>query len=94
MESGETIHLVCNSTDGVRASVDVDWFKDGKKVDTEKFPCFHITKFMSRNARHLISELIIDHGRKSDSGTFICRSSQEQIASLDVTVLVGEYYRL
>ncbi|CAL1527963.1 unnamed protein product, partial [Lymnaea stagnalis] len=38
----------------------------------------------------LISELFIEHTDTDDSGTYICRSSDREIGSLKVTVLVGE----
>ena len=92
VESGETVYLVCNSTEGSRVPDDVDWFKDGDKIDKEKFPHIVITKFRAEKEKSLISELIIARGKNTDSGTYICRSSLEQIASLEVTVLVGEWW--
>lgn len=38
----------------------------------------------------LVSELMIVSGTSNDSGTYICRSSSELIASVEVNVLVGE----
>ncbi len=38
----------------------------------------------------LVSELLIMSGHSRDSGTYICRSSTDLIASVDVNVLVGE----
>ena len=37
----------------------------------------------------LISDLTITHARQEDSGNYICRSSDREIDSLKVTVLVG-----
>lgn len=91
VESGESVYLLCNTTEGSRVPDDVDWFKDGDKIDKQKYPHVVITKFRSKEGRSLISELIIERGRNTDSGTYICRSSLQQIASLEVTVLVGEY---
>lgn len=90
VESGESIYILCNTTEGSRVPDDVDWFKDGNKIEKEKFPHIVITKFRKPEQHSLVSELIIDRGRNSDSGTYVCRSSQEQIASLEVTVLVAE----
>lgn len=90
VESGESVYLLCNTTEGSRVPDDVDWFKDGDKIDKQKYPHVVITKFRSKEGRSLISELIIERGRNTDSGTYICRSSLQQIASLEVTVLVAD----
>ncbi|XP_076465226.1 zwei Ig domain protein zig-8-like isoform X2 [Babylonia areolata] len=90
VDSGQTVYLKCTSTEGSRVPDDVDWFKDGDKVDSEKYPHVTITKIRKQENRTLVSELIIERGKSSDSGTYICRSSLEQLASLEVHVLVAE----
>ncbi|XP_076444210.1 zwei Ig domain protein zig-8-like isoform X2 [Babylonia areolata] len=89
VESGDRIRLVCNSTEGSRVPEDVDWFKNGDKISSEQFPHVLMTKFRAKESHSLISELIIERAKSRDSGTYICRSSLEQIASLEVTVLVA-----
>ena len=49
-----------------------------------------ITKYNSAVTRSLVSELIIDYSRASDTGTYICRSASDEIESLKVTVLNGK----
>jgi hypothetical protein len=88
VESGERVMLRCNATDGHRAPDDVDWFKTGDKIEPAKYPHVRIDKY--KQDRALISELVIERASKMDSGTYICRSSLEQIASVDVAVLVGK----
>ncbi|KAL8617778.1 hypothetical protein ACOMHN_062532 [Nucella lapillus] len=89
VDSGQSVYLKCTSTEGSRIPDDVDWFKDGDKIDTEMYPNVIITKIPKQANRTLVSELIIERGKSSDSGTYICRSSLDQLASLEVHVLVG-----
>lgn len=90
VESGESVYLLCNTTEGSRVPDDVDWFKEGDKIDGEKYPHITITRFRKADERTLVSELMIERAKNTDSGTYICRSSLDQIASLEVTVLVAE----
>nr|KAG5686123.1 hypothetical protein BaRGS_033792 [Batillaria attramentaria] len=90
VESGESIYLLCNTTEGNRIPDDVDWFKDGTKINKREFPHIIITKYRELENTALVSELIIDRGKRKDSGTYICRNSIDQLASLEVTVLVAE----
>nr|KAG5709939.1 hypothetical protein BaRGS_029981 [Batillaria attramentaria] len=90
VEKGETIHLVCNATGGSQIPEDIDWFKDGSKIDSSRQNHIVITKYRSLEQRALISDLIIDRSRMKDTGTYICRSSEKEIDSLKVTVLVAD----
>ena len=90
MEKGDPIHLTCNATGGSQIPEDIDWFKDGSKIDTRRKNHVVITKFRLIEQQALISELIIDHSRMKDTGTYICRSSEREIDSLKVNVLVGK----
>ena len=84
------MRLVCNATGGNHIPEDIDWFKEGDKIDSEKYPDIITTKRLSLVDRSLVSELIIDHSTVKDTGTYICRSSRDEIASIKVTVLIGE----
>ncbi|CAL1527962.1 unnamed protein product, partial [Lymnaea stagnalis] len=92
VDRNEPIRLKCNATGGPKIPEDIDWFKDGTKLDTRgsRDPNIVLTKFMSLEDQALISELFIEHTDTDDSGTYICRSSDREIGSLKVTVLVGE----
>lgn len=90
VEKNEKIVLTCNATGGTQIPEDVDWFKDGTKIDTRVRNHVVITKFRVQEQQALVSTLIIDHARLRDSGTYICRSSDKEIDSIKVTVLVGE----
>ncbi|XP_005100752.1 zwei Ig domain protein zig-8 [Aplysia californica] len=91
VDSNERIKLVCNATGGDKIPEDIDWFKDGTKLDSTKSrdPKIVLTKYMSIEDVALISELTIEHAGFSDSGNYICRSSDRKIDSLKVTVLVA-----
>ncbi|XP_041364305.1 uncharacterized protein LOC121379710 isoform X2 [Gigantopelta aegis] len=90
IEHGDPVHLVCNATGGSHIPEDIDWFKEGDKIDSEKYPDIITTKRLSLVDRSLISELIIDHSSVKDTGTYICRSSRDEIASKKVTVLIAD----
>uniref|UniRef100_A0A2C9M683 Ig-like domain-containing protein n=1 Tax=Biomphalaria glabrata TaxID=6526 RepID=A0A2C9M683_BIOGL len=90
VESGQSVYLRCNTTEGDRIPDDVDWFKDGDKIEAKEYPNVVITKFRSRDTMSLVSELVISPGTSNDSGTYICRSSSELIASVEVNVLVAD----
>ncbi|XP_046576643.1 zwei Ig domain protein zig-8-like [Haliotis rubra] len=86
---GEEIRLTCNATGGPHIPEEIDWFKEGDKIDSHKYPNILITKYRSLRDQSLVSQLIIDHSREEDKGMYICRSSDEEIASLKVTVMVA-----
>lgn len=90
VEKGEQIKLTCNATGGAQIPEDIDWFKDGSRIDSGSQSHVVITKYRSLEQRALISELIIDRSRMQDTGTYICRSSEKEIDSLKVTVLVAD----
>ncbi|KAK6179595.1 hypothetical protein SNE40_011916 [Patella caerulea] len=87
---GEHVVLTCNATGGHLIPEEIDWFKDGNIIHTEYDQSVRINKKVDLKARSLISELIVERSKVSDSGTYICRSSNEDIKSLDVTVLVAD----
>ncbi|XP_046576648.1 zwei Ig domain protein zig-8-like isoform X1 [Haliotis rubra] len=88
VDLGEEVRLICNATGGDLIPEDIDWFKDGDIVDSTRFRNVIITKYRSLKDQALVSELIIDRSRGEDSGTYICRSSENLIDSMEVTVLV------
>ncbi|RUS81208.1 hypothetical protein EGW08_011038 [Elysia chlorotica] len=91
VDRGEPIRLVCNAT-GPRVPEKIDWFKDGTKLDATSYRHGNliIEEFMHVVDQALISELHIRHTDTTNSGTYICRSSDRKIASLTVTVLVAD----
>ncbi|GFR91202.1 roundabout-like protein 1 [Elysia marginata] len=91
VESAHTAYIRCNATEGDRYPEDIDWFKNGDKIDSLSYPNIVITKYRPEMTLTLVSELAIMRASARDSGTYICRSSPQLIASLDVNVLVGEF---
>ncbi|BFY97064.1 hypothetical protein BsWGS_00103 [Bradybaena similaris] len=91
VDRNEPIKLQCNAT-GPKIPEDIDWFKDGTKLDTRatKNPNIIITKYMSLEDQVFISDLVIEHTDIDNSGTYICRSSDREIDSIKVTVLVAD----
>lgn len=87
VDVGDTITLQCNATGVDYIPEDVDWFKDGNEIRPNPLTKIYITKYQSVSARSLHSELEIKHGQMSDAGTYICRISEMDIASLKVHVL-------
>ncbi|RUS83269.1 hypothetical protein EGW08_008949 [Elysia chlorotica] len=90
VEHGQTVYLRCNTTEGDRVPEDVDWFKDGDKIDDTLYPKVFITKHRSEVTKSLVSELMITSGTSKDTGTYICRSSSQLIASIEVNVLIAD----
>ncbi|XP_041377123.1 zwei Ig domain protein zig-8-like [Gigantopelta aegis] len=90
VEMGEQIRLSCKASGGPQIPEEMDWFKDGDKIDMKKYKNVLITKYRSLAERALVSELLIDRSRIHDSGTYICRSSSDEIDSIKVTVLVAD----
>ncbi|XP_046358608.1 zwei Ig domain protein zig-8-like isoform X2 [Haliotis rufescens] len=88
VDYGESIKLICNATGGPHIPEEIDWFKDGDKIDAHKYKDIVITKYRSLRSQSMTSELLVDRSTTDHSGTYICRSSQDVIASIKVTVLV------
>jgi len=90
VDSGESIRLTCNATGGLHIPEDIDWFKDGTKISMKGFnPELELTSDMYPETHSLVSELHIKHADLSDSGNYICRSSDRKIDSVKVTVLIA-----
>ncbi|GAB1606212.1 netrin receptor DCC-like, partial [Argonauta hians] len=87
VDLGNTITLQCNASGVEYIPEEVDWFKDGNEIKSNPLTQIYITKYQSVNARSLHSKLQIMHGRMSDAGTYICRISEIDIASIKVHVL-------
>ncbi|XP_046576646.1 zwei Ig domain protein zig-8-like isoform X2 [Haliotis rubra] len=89
VDYGDPIKLICNATGGPHIPEEIDWFKDGDKIDSHKYNDIVITKYRSLRLQSMTSELLVDRSTTDHSGTYICRSSQDVIASIKVTVLVA-----
>ncbi|XP_070205674.1 kin of IRRE-like protein 2 [Littorina saxatilis] len=92
VERGEAIELVCNATGGTQIAEDIDWFKDGNIIDTSRrrHKGIVILKYRSLKEGALVSKLCIDHAEMDDAGTYVCRSSYNQLGDFVVNVLAAD----
>ena len=88
VEKGKTIVFTCYATGKFFPPEDIDWFKDGSKVKQDQYKGISISMF--RDSKTLQSKLEIEHSDMTDSGTYICRSSDNSITSKQVMVVNGE----
>ncbi|XP_041364320.1 uncharacterized protein LOC121379734 [Gigantopelta aegis] len=89
VEKGNRLHLTCNATGDDYRPDAIDWFKDGIKMSS-----FDIRRRISIDVslvdKTIISQLTIRRTVMSDSGTYVCRTSDQQITSLKVNILNTE----
>ncbi|XP_041365546.1 lachesin-like isoform X2 [Gigantopelta aegis] len=88
VEKGTSIKLNCTAVAKDYLPEDVDWFKDGLKLRSNRRVA--ISKLPNRKTFTLHSMLEIRRSNMSDAGTYVCRSSNIHIASLKVIVLNAE----
>ncbi|XP_033749906.1 zwei Ig domain protein zig-8-like isoform X2 [Pecten maximus] len=89
VERGHPIRLTCNATGSIRPPELIDWFQEGRKIKSNSIGGISISKYMRQETNTLYSELVIRHSDQVDSGTYICRSSDDKITSHDLLVLNG-----
>jgi len=92
VEANSPIQLMCNATGRPEPPHNVDWFKDDTKVRSDAHGGVIITKKIE--TRVLVSMLVIKQSRLSDSGTYVCRSSNGEAGSIVVHVLSGMLCRV
>ncbi|XP_060558634.1 lachesin-like isoform X2 [Ruditapes philippinarum] len=90
VERGESIVLQCNATGEYYPPDEMDWFRNGQKVDSNMGSGIKILKQFSISKRTFSSNLRIDRAKMDDGGTYVCRTSSMQIASTKVHVLNGK----
>ena len=84
---GETIRLHCNASGSYLAPQDIDWFHDGNKLlQSHKN---HVRIRTRQTLRQLFGVLEIHHSRLSDAGIYVCRSTDLELAHIQVHVLDG-----
>ena len=91
VELGSQIQLMCNATGKPQPPHDVEWFKDGEKINSNAQTGILITKKIETKV--LISVLVIKHSKIDDNGFYICRSSNKDVGTIKVHVLNGEYQK-
>lgn len=90
VDKGAPFSLQCNATstdDPSRRPMppEVEWFKDGIKVNSVALSSVLITNQIS--GRFRISTLLVERSTMEDAGTYICRTSEQTFAEVKVHVL-------
>lgn len=67
----------------------MDWFRDGIKLKSNTETGLSITTNRHRETKTLYSTLEIKKSKMTDAGTYICRSSRQDVVSHPVVVLNG-----
>lgn len=90
IERGDPIILQCNATGEYYPPDEMDWFRNGHRMTSNEIEGILISKHYSLSKRTFTSNLKIERASMHDSGTYVCRSSNMQIASTKVHVLNGK----
>ncbi|XP_052230707.1 lachesin-like [Dreissena polymorpha] len=90
VERGEPVTLQCNVTGQHYTPDEIDWFRNGEKVTSEKRRGVKLLKHLSIVHRTFSSILSIEKATMEDSGMYVCRSSNMHIANTKVHVLNAE----
>ena len=90
VERGDSINLECNATGQYYTPDDIDWFRNGERVTSDANYGIRLLKQLSIAEKTFTSRLEIERARMSDSGVYVCRSSNMQVASTKVHVLNGK----
>ncbi|KAL4227719.1 hypothetical protein ACF0H5_013154 [Mactra antiquata] len=94
VEKGESIFLMCNASGMTSPPDGIDWFKDGNLLTTRQWDDTRIEKQISYSANVIVSTLTIRNTQMSDTGTYVCRTSELLTDTFQVNVLNGELYFL
>ncbi|XP_041374057.1 immunoglobulin heavy variable 1-18-like [Gigantopelta aegis] len=87
VEKDSPIKLTCNATGEDHAPDEIDWFKNGDKLETNYARQIYIQKRVSLTTKTILSILEIKEAKMDDAGMYICRTSDLQITSKRVNVL-------
>jgi len=85
VELNGQIQLICNATGKPDPPHDVQWFKDGVKINSDARSGILITKKIETKV--LISVLVINNSRMKHAGEYVCMSSNRQYGDITVHVL-------
>ncbi|XP_041363474.1 fibroblast growth factor receptor 4-like [Gigantopelta aegis] len=94
VDKGEVIKLTCNATGREYPPEELDWFKNGNKMETNFAKKIYIRKMVSINSKTIISVLNIKKADLDDAGTYVCRTSDKQVTSKKVEVLNADTYNV
>ena len=90
VERGAHIYLMCNASGKNYPPSDVDWFKDGHRLNTNGHRKVSIQKQLSYPKKTIISSLEIKHSSMNDAGFYVCRTTGELTTRFKVDVLNGK----
>ena len=93
---GDTIRIECNVTGATDMTFDVDWFKDGNRINAQERQ-ISISKDRSIAKKTLNSVLEIRNSKMEDSGTYVCRTSERLVGSQRIQIQNGKndlYHRI
>ncbi|XP_052230704.1 lachesin-like isoform X2 [Dreissena polymorpha] len=90
VERGEPVNLHCNATGQHYIPDEIDWFRNGERVTSEKHSGIKLFKQLSIAHKTFTSILSIDKATMEDNGVYVCRSSNMRIANTKVHVLNAE----
>jgi len=88
VELGSPIRLICNATGRHQAPDDINWYRQGLMIRSNPRAGVVVSK-KTVLRRVLMSMLVIDNSRMSDSGEYSCRTFSGDSASIDVHILNG-----
>ena len=90
VEQGETIHLQCNaSAHSQPPPRHLHWLHNERPVRSD--PSAGVLLANKISADHLLSVLTVEHSRFSDTGEYVCVTSNHDVASMIVHVLTGTH---
>ena len=75
------IRLECNATGQYYTPDDIDWFRNGQRVTSDKKKGIKLLKQLSISQRTISNILRIERAHMEDSYVYVCRSSNKHIAN-------------
>ena len=87
MELGSPIRLLCNVSGKPEPPYNVEWLRNGLKVQSDAFNGVFVTKKIE--LKTLISVLDIKISRSYDAGDYTCQSSNGDSSTITVHVING-----
>ncbi|XP_076465688.1 zwei Ig domain protein zig-8-like isoform X2 [Babylonia areolata] len=90
VDEGKRLYLICNATATEQPPEDLDWFREGNRLQTSEEKGIYIRKFVTLSTSTIVSILEIKHARLDDAGVYVCRTSSLDVTSFRVNVLNGD----
>ncbi|KAL8575191.1 hypothetical protein ACOMHN_042501 [Nucella lapillus] len=90
VDKGKRLYLICNATATEQPPEDLDWFREGNRLQTSEEKGIYIRKFVTLSTSTIVSILEIKHAQLDDGGVYVCRTSSLDVTSFRVNVLNGD----